>query len=377
MKIGIIFGTRPEAIKLAPLILEFEKSHHEIEVANSGQHKELLAPVLASFNITPDHNFEVMQPGSSLPELMTRLMGATHTWLLKYKPELLLVHGDTTTAMIGAIAAHNMGIKVGHVEAGLRTESLWAPWPEESNRRLIDVVSELYFAPTANAGVQLIEEGKFHESVFVTGNTVIDAIKLVSKRLNSEKDLAKRLDEKIGIERDRPFVLVTQHRRESFGDDLLEIFSAVLEASQKHQEVLFIVPLHKNPNVVEAAQMTIFNQPNVRIIQSLDYFEMVRILQNTILIVTDSGGLQEEAPAMNIPVLITRKVTERPEVVDVGAAKLVGTSREVIFNEINQLLTSKELLESMRNKVNPFGDGTASHQIIRIISDIESNEKVK
>jgi UDP-N-acetylglucosamine 2-epimerase (non-hydrolysing) len=231
----------------------------------------------------------------------------------------------------------------------------------------------VYFAPTSKAGSQLISEGKSPDTVFVTGNTVIDAIQYVNKKLNSDKDLAEVIDEKIGIERDRPFVLVTQHRRESFGDDLFEIFSAVLEASHKHPEVLFLVPLHKNPNVVEAAKKTILNKQNVRIIQSLDYFEMVRILQNTILIVTDSGGLQEEAPAMNIPVLITRKVTERPEVVDVGAAKLVGTSREVIFDEIDKLLSSQVLLDDMRNKANPFGDGTASQQIIRIIDDIDLN----
>ena len=367
IKIGIIFGTRPEAIKMAPLILELQKSRHEVQVANSGQHRELLDPVLKRFGIVPNQNFSVMQSGGTLTSLMQRLIEKCSSWLSEYKPDVLLVHGDTTTAMISAITAHNLGIKVGHVEAGLRTDSLWSPWPEESNRRIIDSIAELCFCPTSKSSGQLVAEGKSRESVYETGNTVIDAIMHVDSLLKSDCKLSSEIDAELGLDLDRPFVLVTQHRRESFGGELEEIFEAILETSNNHPEVLFLIPLHKNPNVEKAAQNTIRTGTNIKILKSLDYFEMVRILQNTILVVTDSGGLQEEAPSMNIPVLITRKVTERPEVVEVGAAKLVGTSRLTIVKEIDDLLNNSDFRESMRHKVNPFGDGKAALKIVSIL----------
>lgn len=359
----VIIGTRPEIIKMAPVIRELKlKKEIECKVIFTGQHRELASSALKTFEIQVDESLDVMLPGQSSVSLMQKIIGASGQAMTRHRPDLVLVHGDTTSACGSAIAAHLLHIKVGHVEAGLRSGDLWAPWPEESNRRIIDSIASLHFAPTAQASEILKREGH-QETTHITGNTIIDSIYWAKNVLSGPKRMILRSQ---SSHPDKKLVLVTSHRRESFGDPLRNVLRAIRKLPELGLEVVF--PIHPNPEVKLLVNEILGENPmGISIIEPLEYLEMVKILLGSWLVITDSGGLQEEAPALGIPVLITRERTERQEVVDSGAAILVGFDEKLIFSEVKRLMESHSDYERMSKSISPYGDGTASKQIVDII----------
>ncbi|MDB2315828.1 UDP-N-acetylglucosamine 2-epimerase (non-hydrolyzing) [Luminiphilus sp.] len=370
-KILIVFGTRPEGIKMAPLVHKMRSdTRFETTVCSTGQHKEMLEQVMQIFDITPDINLSIMRHGQTLDEVTARILVKMTDILQSIKPDLVLVHGDTTTAMAAAISSFYNGTPVGHVEAGLRTFDLSAPFPEEFNRQVVTKVSSLHFAPTETSRANLIAEGVDTAGVAVTGNTVIDALFwMIEKNEQASDDLLSYFMTKLGwCVSDRKFVLITGHRRENFGDGFLSICSAIAKVAEKYPDIAFVYPVHLNPKVKEPVNAILGDIANVHLISPLEYTEFVFLLSQCHFVLTDSGGIQEEAPSLGKPVLVMRDVTERPEAVDAGTVKLVGSNESVLIKNISSLLDNETAYSEMSRAHNPYGDGRACDQIIGFIA---------
>ncbi|MFM7558991.1 non-hydrolyzing UDP-N-acetylglucosamine 2-epimerase [Cylindrospermopsis raciborskii] len=359
-KIGIVLGTRPEAIKLAPVIQIFKNAADlEVEVILTGQHKEMVAQVMVLFNLKADWDLEIMQPKQSLNDITCRSLQGLETLYKKLNIDLVIVQGDTTTAFAAALGAFYQQIPVGHLEAGLRTDDLFNPYPEEANRRLISQISQLHFAPTSLAVTNLQNSGVLGE-IHLTGNTVIDALLNVAKA-NPACDIPGL---KWGEYRT---ILATVHRRENWGEPLQAIAQGFLEILDRFSDTALLLPLHKNPTVREPLQQILGKHPRIFLTEPLDYAELVGAIGRSYLLLTDSGGLQEEAPSLGKPVLVLRDTTERPEAVTAGTAKLVGTQTDKIVTAASELLSDKQAYLSMANAINPFGDGHAAERILKIV----------
>lgn len=365
MKVMTIFGTRPEAIKMAPVVKAL-RSSPEIEdlVCVTAQHREMLDQVLDLFSITPDLDLDIMQSGQDLYDITSRILTSLRPVLKDHKPDWVLVHGDTTTTLAASLAAFYERIPVGHVEAGLRTRNIYSPWPEEVNRRVAGVVSQLHFAPTNGARDNLLQEAVPTEQIIVTGNTVIDAVLSVRDRIEVNDELRRAVDEKLPAkDPTKRRILVTGHRRESFGDGFNRICRA-LRALAERADVDVVYPVHLNPNVQRPVNEILGGCPNVHLIEPLDYLPFVRLMSQSDIIITDSGGVQEEAPSFGIPVLVMRDTTERPEAVAAGTVRLVGSDDQMIVSEASRLLDDPEAYSAMARAHNPYGDGKASDRII-------------
>jgi len=367
MKVLSIFGTRPEAIKMAPLMRTLEQAAGiDSVVCITGQHRTMLEQVMSLFDIRADHDLDVMVPNQSLNSLCSRIFAKLDPILESEQPDRVLVHGDTSTAMVAATAAFHRRIPVGHVEAGLRTGDLTQPWPEEMNRRVIDVMSDFLFAPTISSRDNLLREN-LAGRIVVTGNTVIDALQLTAQRLEKDANLRAKLDAKFPfISPQRRVLLVTGHRRENFGDGFAHICEALAELAER-PDIDIVYPVHLNPNVRGPVLQLLSNLPRVHLIEPLDYLEFVRLMQLSYVVLTDSGGVQEEAPSLGKPVLVMRDVTERPEAVAAGTVQLIGTSRKRIVDAVNLLFDDAKRYSQFSNVVNPYGDGHASSRIVRAL----------
>lgn len=369
-KVIAIFGTRPEAIKMAPLVNLLQSLPQlDTKVIVTAQHREMLDQVLELFNIQPDYDLNIMHREQSLFDITTRALTGLGTILAQEKPDLVLVHGDTTTTFAGALAAFYHQLKVGHVEAGLRTRKKYSPFPEEMNRRLTGAIADLHFAPTATARANLLAEAVPQTNIFVTGNTVIDALLSTVEReydfSNEEKGLAELVKAaKLGHIR---LVLATVHRRESWGRPMQQVFRAFADLVKAHPEVEIVFPVHRNPKVRTLAKEILGQFPRVHLIAPLEYAPFANLMAHSHLVLTDSGGLQEEAPALGKPVLVLRETTERPEAIKAGTVRLVGTSTSRIVSEANRLLEDPRAYAQMANAVNPYGDGKACWRIAQII----------
>ncbi len=374
VKVLIVFGTRPEAIKMAPVIHELSDKF-DVKVCVTAQHREMLDQVLDLFDITPDYDLDIMQPGQDLFDVTCNVLNGIKKVLIKECPDIVLVHGDTTTTMATSMAAFYLQIPVGHVEAGLRTYNLKSPFPEELNRQLTTRVAQLHFAPTQNARQNLLNEQVGNSRIYVTGNTVIDALLLMVKRarltnfpdvvLESMPFLRKEM---VSIPR---IILVTGHRRENFGQGFEEICQALRDIAIKYPEVQIIYPVHLNPNVREPVNRVLSGIENIHLIEPMEYQFFIKLMDISYLILTDSGGIQEEAPSLGKPVLVMRDTTERPEAVEGGTVKLVGTNKKEIVKMVNLLLTNEEEYQQMSKAHNPYGDGFSSQAICKALQEVE------
>ena len=393
-KVMLVFGTRPEAIKMCPLVKEFQKHPTEFEtiVCVTGQHREMLDQVLTIFDVEPDYDLNIMKQGQDLYDVTARVLTGMRDVFKECKPDVVLVHGDTTTSTAAALAAFYQQIPVGHVEAGLRTHNIYSPWPEEMNRQITGRIATYDFAPTPLSEKNLQEE-KAHGQIFVTGNTVIDALHMVVDKLKNDPKLAAeqinvlknagydvtRLDPVIssGVEKSRKLVLITGHRRENFGDGFISMVTAMKDLSEKYPDVDFVYPMHLNPNVRKPIHEVFgedLTRPNFFFIEPLQYLEFVYLMEKSTVVLTDSGGIQEEAPGLGKPVLVMRDTTERPEALKSGTVHLVGTNHDLIVNEVSTLLDDSVAYEKMGKAVNPYGDGKACLRIVRALKG-ESMEK--
>jgi len=376
-KILLVFGTRPEAIKMAPVYEVLKQSRElDVRVAVTAQHREMLDQVLRLFGIEPDYDLNVMKPGQGLTEITAAVLAGLKPVLEEFSPDLLLVHGDTTTTLSASLAAYYQQIPVGHVEAGLRTGNIYSPWPEEINRKVTGAIAQLHFAPTEKAALNLKAEAVPAERISITGNTVIDALLEVVERLENDPQQSAAFDAEFGIDPSRRMILVTGHRRESFGGGFERICSA-LATIAKREDVQVIYPVHLNPNVKGPVKTSLGALERVRLIAPQDYLPFVHLMRRAAIILTDSGGVQEEAPSLGKPVLVMRDTTERPEAVDAGTVKLVGTDADLIVRETDALLNSADAYEKMARAHNPYGDGKASARIRDAILDFFSLEKVR
>jgi UDP-N-acetylglucosamine 2-epimerase (non-hydrolysing) len=381
-KVLLVFGTRPEAIKMSPLIKELKKYEESFEtfVCVTGQHREMLDQVLNIFNVEADFDLDIMKQGQDLYDVSVDVLIGMKAILNEVKPDIVLVHGDTTTSIATALASFYQKIPVGHVEAGLRTHNIYSPFPEEMNRLLTARLSTYHFSPTQLSKSNLIREGISQSKIYVTGNTVIDALNIVVENIKENKEINLKISEEIlnsgyNIERldaDRRLVLITGHRRENFGEGFLNICRAIKTLSKKFKNVDFVYPMHLNPNV-RAPIKEVFKEEvisNIFFIEPLDYLSFVFMLEKSNIVLTDSGGIQEEAPGIGIPVLVMRNTTERPEAVDAGTVKLVGTDYNKIVDELSRLLEDKDYHDSMSKAVNPYGDGKSSERIVEILKNL-------
>ena len=399
----LVFGTRPEAIKMCPLVKEFQKHPDDFEtvVCVTGQHREMLDQVLRIFDVKPDYDLNIMKQGQDLYDVTARVLVGMRDILDTVKPDVVLVHGDTTTSMAAAMAAFYRQIPVGHVEAGLRTHNLYSPWPEEMNRQVTGRIAEYDFAPTPLSRQNLLNEGVSEEKITVTGNTVIDALHWVVKRIKEDDDLSRELSDNLkksgydtgrleipgqaGNDGKRRLVLITGHRRENFGDGFISMCTAIRDLARKNPEVDFVYPMHLNPNVRKPIR-EVFGEMagqaghddhvrhdgnvipgstgNLFFIEPLDYLDFVYLMSRSYIVLTDSGGIQEEAPGLGKPVLVMRDTTERPEALDAGTVRLVGTDYDKIVSEVSALLDDQKHYEAMSHAVNPYGDGKACPQIV-------------
>jgi len=370
MRILLCFGTRPEAIKMAPLYHELQKTLFEVKVCVTAQHREMLDQVLDFFEIQADYDLDLMQKGQSLNQLSARILSSVDAVLQDYQPHLVLVHGDTTTSSMVALAAFHQGIKVGHVEAGLRTFNKLSPFPEEMNRQITGRIADYHFAPTTWAFNNLLQEKVVKEAIVVTGNTVIDALGLGITKLEngyscSDLELVKQV-----INTAKRVILITGHRRENFGSGFENLCLAIREIANTRQDVQIVYPVHLNPNVQEPVQRILSGISNVNLIPPVDYPAFLYLMQHSYFIITDSGGVQEEAPSLGKPVLVMRDTTERPEAVEAGTVQLVGTNKEKIVASSLQLLEEVEKYEKMSQAHNPYGDGKASERICTFIAKL-------
>ena len=369
-KILLVFGTRPEAIKMAPLVKALQKDteHFETRVCVTAQHRQMLDQVLEVFGITPEYDLNIMAPNQDLYDITAKVLLGLREVLKDFRPDTVLVHGDTTTSMAASIAAFYMQIPVGHVEAGLRTYNMLSPWPEEMNRQVTDRICTYYFAPTEQSRANLLQENIDAKKIFITGNTVIDAllmaVDIISTTAGVKEKMAKELQEKGYTVGDREYILVTGHRRENFGDGFLHICKAIKELAALHPEMDIVYPVHLNPNVQKPVYELLSGLSNVYLISPLDYLPFIYAMQHSTLLLTDSGGVQEEAPSLGKPVLVMRDTTERPEAVEAGTVKLVGTNAEAIVSNVTALLLDKEMYKRMSETHNPYGDGQACERII-------------
>lgn len=367
-KILLVFGTRPEAIKMAPVVRALSQAKQwEVKVCVTAQHRQMLDQVLALFGIVPDFDLNLMKPGQDLTDITCNVLIGMRDVLSQWKPDLVFVHGDTTTAMAASLAAFYAKIPVAHVEAGLRTNDIYSPWPEEMNRRMVGRISSLHFAPTETARTNLLAEGCADESIYVTGNTVIDALLNVVERINTDAALNQQLRERFAfIRKDKRLILVTGHRRENFGKGFEDICKAMREIAER-DDVEIIYPVHLNPNVQEPVRRILSDCPCIYLIEPLDYLPFVYLMDRAHILLTDSGGIQEEAPSLGKPVLVMRDTTERPEAVAAGTVKLVGTNQETIVAEVNRLLDNRAEYQRMSHAHNPYGDGRAAQRISKIL----------
>ena len=369
-KILLVFGTRPEAIKMAPLVKALQKDteHFETRVCVTAQHRQMLDQVLEVFGITPEYDLNIMAPNQDLYDITAKVLLGLREVLKDFRPDTVLVHGDTTTSMAASLAAFYMQIPVGHVEAGLRTYNMLSPWPEEMNRQVTDRICTYYFAPTEQSRANLLQENIAAKKIFITGNTVIDAllmaVDIISTTAGVKEKMAKELQEKGYTVGDREYILVTGHRRENFGDGFLHICKAIKELAALHPEMDIVYPVHLNPNVQKPVYELLSSLSNVYLISPLDYLPFIYAMQHSTLLLTDSGGVQEEAPSLGKPVLVMRDTTERPEAVEAGTVKLVGTNAEAIVSNVTALLLDKEMYKRMSETHNPYGDGQACERII-------------
>lgn len=365
MKVLTVFGTRPEAIKMAPLVLALENDARiEAKVCVTAQHREMLDQVLELFQIKPDYDLNIMKAGQDLYDITSKILLGLRDVLDEFKPDWVLVHGDTTTTFAASMAAFYKQIKVGHVEAGLRTGNLYSPWPEEANRTLTGVLTAKHFAPTQASADNLLREHVAQSNIFVTGNTVIDALLQVKNDVLPQQEIQQQLVDKFADVLDKPYVLITGHRRESFGGGFERICQAISTLALKYPHYNFVYPVHLNPNVQEPVNRLLADKENVKLISPQDYLPFVFLMDRAHLILTDSGGVQEEAPSLGKPVLVMRDTTERPEAVAAGTVKLVGTDSGTIIAAVAELIENEETYEKMSFAHNPYGDGKACQRII-------------
>lgn len=374
----LVFGTRPEAIKMAPLVKEFQKHPDTFQtiVCVTGQHREMLDQVLNIFDIRPDFDLNIMKQGQDLYDVTARVLTGMRDVLREAQPDIVLVHGDTTTSTAAALAAFYQQIPVGHVEAGLRTHNILSPWPEEMNRQITGRIASYHFAPTALSRQNLLQENVDDANITVTGNTVIDALYWVVDRIKNDRSLDAELEKVLRhagydvnrLADGRPIVLITGHRRENFGDGFINMCTAIKQLTERYPNVDFVYPMHLNPNVRrpihEVFGDDLSNLGNMHFIEPLEYLSFVYLMEKSTIVLTDSGGIQEEAPGLGKPVLVMRDTTERPEALEAGTVKLVGTDREKIFNEVSTLLDDAAAYARMSQAVNPYGDGLACSRIV-------------
>lgn len=384
-KVMLVFGTRPEAIKMCPLVKEFQKRPDEFDttVCVTGQHREMLDQVLRIFDVKPDYDLNIMKQGQDLTDVTVRVLSGLRDIFKDYRPDVVLVHGDTTTSTAGALAAFYAQIPVGHVEAGLRTHNIYSPWPEEMNRQITGRIATYNFAPTPLSEKNLQEE-KAHGNIYVTGNTVIDALHMVVDKLATDTALAEEQDKVLmtagydvaRLVNGKKLVLITGHRRENFGDGFIRMVTAMKDLSEKYPDVDFVYPMHLNPNVRKPIH-EVFGQdltrPNFFFIEPLQYLEFVHLMSKSTIVLTDSGGIQEEAPGLGKPVLVMRDTTERPEALVSGTVHLVGTDYDKIMNEVSTLLDNATAYEKMSRAVNPYGDGLACRRIADVLAGKETD----
>lgn len=381
-KVMLVFGTRPEAIKMAPLVKEFQKNTTDFEtvVCVTGQHREMLDQVLQIFDIKPDYDLNIMKQGQDLYDVTARVLTGMRDVLKEVHPDVVLVHGDTTTSTAAALAAFYQQIPVGHVEAGLRTHNIYSPWPEEMNRQITGRIAEYNFSPTALSKRNLLAEGVKEEKITVTGNTVIDALHIVVNKIKNDTSLQQELAGillKSGYDTSRlangkKLVLITGHRRENFGDGFINMCTAIKDLTEKYPDVDFVYPMHLNPNVRKPIH-EVFGEDlnglgNMFFIEPLEYLSFVFLMEKATIVLTDSGGIQEEAPGLGKPVLVMRDTTERPEALEAGTVKLVGTDYNKIVNEVSALLDNEEAYNTMSKAVNPYGDGLACSRIVKALA---------
>ncbi|URQ97590.1 UDP-N-acetylglucosamine 2-epimerase (non-hydrolyzing) [Pseudoalteromonas sp. SCSIO 43095] len=366
IKVLSIFGTRPEAIKMAPLVKALNAADGiDAKVCVTAQHREMLDQVLDLFEIVPEYDLNIMKPGQSLYDVTTNILLGLKPILEEFKPDLVLVHGDTSTTLSASLAAFYQQIPVGHVEAGLRTGNLSSPWPEEGNRKLTGAITKLHFAPTQTSQQNLLNEAVSADDIVITGNTVIDALLQVVDKVKTDTALISTLKAKFPeLDETKKLILVTGHRRESFGGGFERICEALVEIATAHPDTQILYPMHLNPNVREPVNRILKNVDNVHLIEPQDYLPFVYLMNQAHIIVTDSGGVQEEAPSLGKPVLVMRDTTERPEAVEAGTVKLVGTDKARIVSEVNNLLTNAQEYQSMSRAHNPYGDGKACERIV-------------
>lgn len=375
----LVFGTRPEAIKMAPLVKEFEKHPKEFNtiVCVTGQHREMLDQVLHIFDIRPNYDLNIMKQGQDLYDVTARVLTGMRDVLKKVQPDVVLVHGDTTTSMASALAAFYQQIPVGHIEAGLRTHNIYSPWPEEINRQITGRIATFHFAPTLLSRENLMKEGIREEAVTVTGNTVIDALYMVVEKIKNDKVLDAQLEGVLKgagydinrLKENRCLVLITGHRRENFGDGFISMCKAIKTLTEKYPEVDFVYPMHLNPNVRKPIREVFGEEQlaNMFFIEPLEYLSFVYLMEKSAIVLTDSGGIQEEAPGLGKPVLVMRDTTERPEALEAGTVKLVGTDYEKIVGEVSALLDDQAYYDRMSKAVNPYGDGKTCKRIVNFL----------
>ncbi len=366
-RVMLVFGTRPEAIKMCPLVNELKK-HTEIEtiVCVTGQHRQMLDQVLKAFNVVPDYDLSIMKDKQTLFDVTTNILNRIKDVLEETKPNIVLVHGDTSTTFVTALACYYLQIPVGHVEAGLRTYDIYSPYPEEFNRQAVGIIAKYHFAPTEMSKNNLLREGKKEEDIYVTGNTAIDALKTTVRKDYTHPELVWASDSKL--------IMLTAHRRENLGEPMHHMFRAIKRIVDEHEDVKVIYPIHMNPVVRQAAKEELGDCDRVHIIEPLEVLDFHNFLARSYLILTDSGGIQEEAPSLGKPVLVMRDTTERPEGVKAGTLKLVGTDEKVIYTHFKQLIEDKDAYKKMANASNPYGDGTACKQIVDILLSEQRGE---
>lgn len=369
MRVLIVFGTRPEAIKMAPVVNAFiNDSFFETKICVTGQHKEMLHQVLDIFDIKPDYDLKIMEPGQDLETVSSKIILGMKDVFNSFLPDLIFVHGDTSTTFMSSLAAYYKKIKVAHVEAGLRTGNILSPWPEEANRMLTSVLTSYHLAPTEASKNNLISENIDHNKICVTGNTVVDALFMAIEKINTNQDLSNQFNKTFNfLDNSKKLILVTGHRRESFGTGFENICIALKEVASNNSDIQILYPVHLNPNVREPVNKYLSDMDNIFLIEPLEYLSFVFLMNKAYLILTDSGGIQEEAPSLGKPVLVMRDTTERPEAIDAGTVKLVGTNSSVIINSVEELINNEESYDKMSKASNPYGDGFASQRIVDFI----------